>query len=103
MRTREDLYWKLKEARFNIDRLRIKMIIPHVKVKSYYGGVYAWDYEIVMTKKQERKLLKRGYVPRPGCWAACGYGWVERKEEGDKVRYRLYECYCHPGQYAIFF
>jgi len=88
MRTREDL---------------IKMIIPHVKVKSYYGGVYAWDYEIVMTKKQERKLLKRGYVPRVGCWAACGYGWVERKEEGDKVKYKLYECYCHPGQYAIFF
>jgi len=42
MRNRNDIYWKLKEARFNIDRLRIKMIIPHVKVKSYFGGVYAW-------------------------------------------------------------
>jgi len=103
MGIRSWLYWKMKELKHRIRALVIKAIIPHVRIKAYFGGVYALDDEIVITKTQERILHALGFIPHVGCWAACGYGWIERKEEDGKVRYKLYDCMCHPGQYAIFF
>lgn len=59
--------------------------------------------EIELTKEEE-EIIKTVYEIDYGCWGACGYASIERKEEGEKVRYLLFPCYCHwPDSYAIVF
>jgi hypothetical protein len=53
-------------------------------------------WQLVISKITDELIRKLGGDVSATCASCCGFLYVTRTEEGDKVRYDLYTCYCHP-------